>query len=122
MLQEEQEKKRLQQLQKKEEAKVLLEKELSSIKIGGKQPAAKVTRAEIVSVTEKRNQVALKKKEDEKPLEENLNRIVIEGETAHGIDEAISVLRYEPSFVWRRYFILICVNKYLVVSELILTF
>lgn len=87
------EKKRLEQLQKKEEAKALLEKEMTSIKIGGKQPAAKVTRAEIVAVTEKRNQVALKKKEDEKPLEENFNRIVLEGETAHGIDEALSVLR-----------------------------
>lgn len=67
---------------------------MSTIKIGGKQPASKVTRAEIVSVTEKRNQVAMKKKEDEKPIEENLNRIVLEGETAHGIDEALSVLRY----------------------------
>lgn len=87
------EKKRLQQLQKKEEAKLLLEKELSSIKIGGKQPAAKLTRAEIVAATDKRNQVAQKKKEDEAPIEENLNRIVLEGETAHGIDEALSVLR-----------------------------
>ena len=87
------EKKRLQQLQKKEEAKALLEKELSSIKIGGKQSANKVTRAEIQSVTEKRNQVAMKKKETETPIEENLNRIVLEEETAHGIDEALSVLR-----------------------------
>ncbi|XP_058807453.1 coiled-coil domain-containing protein 124 [Phymastichus coffea] len=90
--QEEAEKKRLQQLQKKEEAKALLEKEMNSIKVGGKQPIAKVTRAEIVAATEKRNQVAQKNKEEEKPIEENLNRIVLEGETAHGIDEAISVL------------------------------
>ena len=66
---------------------------MSSIKLGGKQPAAKVTRAEILSVTEKRNLVAMKKKEEDKPIEENLNRIVLEGETAHGIDEALSVLR-----------------------------
>ncbi|KAL7303789.1 coiled-coil domain-containing protein 124 [Trichogramma pretiosum] len=92
--QEEMERKRLQQLQKKEEAKALLEKELSSIKVGGKQPAAKVTRAEIQAVTEKRNQVAMKNKdkEIETPIEENLNRVVLEGETAHGIDEALSVL------------------------------
>ncbi|KAK0093671.1 hypothetical protein PV326_012942 [Microctonus aethiopoides] len=91
--QEELEKKRLQQLEKKAEAKALLEKELATIKIGGKQPASKITRAEINAVTEKRNQVAMKKKdEDEKPLEENLNRIVLEGETAHGIDEALSIL------------------------------
>lgn len=89
------EKKRLQQLQKKEEAKTLLEKEMASIKVGGKQPVAKITRAEIVAATDKRNQVALKQqKEVETPIEENLNRLVLEGETAHGVDEAIAVLRY----------------------------
>lgn len=91
--QEELEKKRQQQLEKKAEAKILLEKELATIKIGGKQPASKLTRAEIMTATDKRNQVAMKKKEeDEKPIEENLNRIVLEGETAHGIDEALSIL------------------------------
>lgn len=94
--QEEQEKKRLQQLEKKAEAKALLEKEMASIKVGGKQPAAKLTRAEITAVTEKRNQVAMKKPGKEEindhPLEENLNRLTIEGETAHSVDEAISVL------------------------------
>ncbi|XP_063980594.1 coiled-coil domain-containing protein 124 [Diachasmimorpha longicaudata] len=90
--QEELERKRLQQLEKKAEAKALLEQELATIKIGGKQSAAKISRAEIMSATEKRNQVAMKKKEEEKPIEENLNRIVLEGETAHGIDEALSIL------------------------------
>lgn len=90
--QEELEKKRQQQLEKKAEVKALLEKEMATIKVGGKQPAAKITRAEIVAATEKRNQVAMKKKEEEKPIEENLNRLTIEGETAHGIDEALSVL------------------------------
>lgn len=68
---------------------------MANIKVGGKQPAAKITRAEIVSVTEKRNQVAIMRKEEEKekPIEENLNRLTLEGETAHGIDEAIAVLR-----------------------------
>lgn len=92
-MQEEIEKKRQQQLEKKAEAKALLEKEMANIKIGGKQLASKITRAEIVAITEKRNQVAMKKKEEEKPIEENLNRLILEGETAHGIDEAISVLR-----------------------------
>ncbi|XP_070164675.1 coiled-coil domain-containing protein 124 [Polyergus mexicanus] len=90
--QEELEKKRQQQLEKKAEAKALLEKEMANIKIGGKQPASKVTRAEIVAITEKRNQVAMMKKEEEKPIEENLNRLTLEAETAHGIDEAISIL------------------------------
>lgn len=92
-MQEEVEKKRQQQLEKKAEAKVLLEKEMANIKVGGKQLASKITRAEIVSITEKRNQVAMKKKEEEKPLEENLNRLILEGETAHSVEEAISVLR-----------------------------
>lgn len=90
--QEELERKRQQQLEKKAEAKALLEKEMANIKIGGKQPVAKVTRAEIVAETEKRNQATTKKKEDEKPIEENLNRIIVEGETARGIDEALSIL------------------------------
>lgn len=90
--QEEIDRKRQQQLEKKAEVKALLEKEMATIKIGGKQPVSKTTRAEIVAATEKRNQVAMKKKEDEKPIEENLNRLTIEGETAHGIDEALSVL------------------------------
>ncbi|XP_076301136.1 coiled-coil domain-containing protein 124 [Lasioglossum baleicum] len=90
--QEEQEKKRQQQLEKKAEAKALLEQEMATIKVGGKQPAAKITRAEIVVATEKRSQAAMKKKEDEKPIEENFNRLTIEGETAHGIDEALTIL------------------------------
>lgn len=92
-MQEELEKKRQQQSEKKAEAKALLEQEMATIKVGGKQPASKITRAEIVAVTEKRNQVALKKKEEEKPIEENLNRLTLEGEIAQNIDEAISILR-----------------------------
>lgn len=94
--QEEMERKRLQQLEKKAEAKALLEQEMSSIKVGGKQPASKLTRAEIQAETERRNQVAQKKKEqeEEKPIEENINRVVLDGETACGIDEALAVLRW----------------------------
>lgn len=90
--QEEIERKRLQQLEKKAESKALLEKELATIKVGGKQLASKITRAEINAITEKRNQIAMKTKDIEKPIEENLNRIVLDGDTAHGIDEALSVL------------------------------
>ncbi|KAI4480369.1 coiled-coil domain-containing protein 124 [Polistes fuscatus] len=92
--QEELEKKRQQQLEKKAEVKALLEQEMATIKVGGKQPIAKITKCEILEATERRNQAAKieKKKEKEKPIEENLNRIVIEGESAHGIDEALSIL------------------------------
>ncbi|KAL2731301.1 coiled-coil domain-containing protein 124 [Vespula squamosa] len=101
--QEELEKKRQQQLEKKAEVKALLEKEMATIKVGGKQPTAKITKAEIMAAMEKRNQAAKneKKKEEEKPIEENLNRIVIEGETAHGIDEALSILSVKDSEVDR---------------------
>lgn len=83
-------------MEKKAEVKALLEKEMATIKVGGKQPSAKITKAEIMVAMEKRNQAAKseKKKEEEKPIEENLNRIVIEGESAHGIDEALSILRW----------------------------
>ncbi|XP_034952607.1 coiled-coil domain-containing protein 124-A [Chelonus insularis] len=90
--QEEMEKKRLQQLEKKAEVKALLEKEMATIKVSSKQPPSKITRAEITAATEKRNQVTTNKKEEHKPIEENLNRITVEGETAHGIDEALSIL------------------------------
>lgn len=39
-------------------SKALLEKELDSIKTQGKQPLAKISRAQIVAETEKRNQMA----------------------------------------------------------------
>nr|KAF7409016.1 hypothetical protein H0235_013868 [Vespula pensylvanica] len=101
--QEELEKKRQQQLEKKAEVKALLEKEMATIKVGGKQPTAKITKAEIMAAMEKRNQATKseKKKEEEKPIEENLNRIVIEGESAHGIDEALSILSVKDSEVDR---------------------
>ncbi|XP_035729031.1 coiled-coil domain-containing protein 124-like [Vespa mandarinia] len=101
--QEELEKKRQQQLEKKAEVKALLEKEMATIKVGGKQPTAKITKAEIMAAMEKRNQAAKseKKKEEEKPIEENLNRIIVEGESAHGIDEALSILSVKDSEVDR---------------------
>lgn len=51
--QEEQEKKRLEQLQKKAEAKALLEKEMESIKGKVVPPPAKITRAQITHMKEK---------------------------------------------------------------------
>lgn len=57
-MKEELEKKKQEQLEKKAQAKALLEKEMDSIKTHGKQPLAKITRAQIVAETEKRNQMA----------------------------------------------------------------
>jgi DNA-binding transcriptional regulator GbsR (MarR family) len=51
--------------------------------------------------TEKRRLAATKVKEPvthiEKPLEENVNRLQIEGEQARSVEEAIAVLRYLPT-------------------------
>ncbi|XP_072947446.1 coiled-coil domain-containing protein 124 [Epargyreus clarus] len=96
---DEQEKKRLEQLQKKAEAKALLEKEMESIKGTVKAPPPpKVTRAQINILKEKTI-----KAEPEKPvparvvveepkLEENLNRLQLDGEVAQSVEEAISIL------------------------------
>ncbi|XP_068917481.1 coiled-coil domain-containing protein 124-like [Tenebrio molitor] len=96
---EEQDKKREQQLAKKAEAKQLLEQEMSSIKKPGKvNPPPKITRAQISANA---NANTVKKEIDKKekvvthldePLEENINRLKIEGEEARTITEAISIL------------------------------
>ncbi|XP_065335307.1 coiled-coil domain-containing protein 124 [Cloeon dipterum] len=96
---EEQEKKRLEAAQRKAESKASLEEELSKIKIGGKQTQSKVTRAEIEAEAERRQQAATiaNKKEEvkthvEKPIEENVNRLQVDGLEARSVEDAISVL------------------------------
>ncbi|XP_068626311.1 coiled-coil domain-containing protein 124-like [Battus philenor] len=96
---EEMEKKRLEQLKKKAEAKALLEKEMESIKGNVKAaPQPKITRAQIEQIKE-RSQKAEPEKPvpsrvvvEEPPLEENLNRLQLEGEVAQSVEEAISIL------------------------------
>ncbi|KOB69625.1 Uncharacterized protein OBRU01_09422 [Operophtera brumata] len=96
---DDQEKKRLEQLQKKAEAKAILEKEMDSIKVTkAAPPPPKITRAHITHMKEK----TIKAEQavpaparvvvEEPPLEENLNRIQLDGEVAQTIDEALSVL------------------------------
>lgn len=96
---DEQEKKRQEQLQKKAEAKALLEKEMESIKASIKvaPPPPKITRAQISQMNGKviRAEPAplpSKVVVDELPLEENLNRIQLDGDVAQTVDEAISIL------------------------------
>ncbi|GBP44584.1 Coiled-coil domain-containing protein 124 [Eumeta japonica] len=96
---EDQEKKRQQLLEKKAEAKALLEKEMESIKATTKNaPQPKVTRNQITQLKEKAikeeapKPVPSRVTVDETPLEENLNRITLDGEVAQSIDEAIVVL------------------------------
>ncbi|KAG6454949.1 coiled-coil domain-containing protein 124 [Manduca sexta] len=97
---DEQEKKRQEQLQKKAEAKALLEKEMESIKGSVKTapPPPKITRAQIAHMKEKVIKaepvapVPSRVVVEEPPLEENLNRIQLDGEVAQTVEEAISVL------------------------------
>ncbi|KAJ2940709.1 hypothetical protein O0L34_g14819 [Tuta absoluta] len=99
---EEQEKKRLEQLQKKAEAKALLEKELETInkapKAAKAPPPPKVTRAQISQMKEKtvkaepEKPVPARVVVEEPPLEENLNRIQLDGEVAQSVDEALAIL------------------------------
>ncbi|KAI8438008.1 hypothetical protein MSG28_010666 [Choristoneura fumiferana] len=96
---EDQEKKRLEQLQKKQEAKALLEKEMESLKATPKAaPPPKITRAQISKIQEKSAKqepakpVPARVVVEEPPLEENLNRIQLDGEVAQSVEEAISVL------------------------------
>ncbi|KAJ1526002.1 hypothetical protein ONE63_009179 [Megalurothrips usitatus] len=102
---EDQEKKKLEAMQKKAEAKAILEQELSSIKINtGKQSISKVTRQQIQMETAKRAEAAQPSKPEEethisKPLEENINRLEVEGEEARTVEEAISVLSVKDSEV-----------------------
>ncbi|CAH3971345.1 unnamed protein product [Pieris brassicae] len=96
---DEQEKKRQEQLQKKAEAKALLEKEMESIKGKALPPPPKITRAQISQIKEKtiRHEPTVKTVParvvvEEPPLQENLNRLQIDGELAQTVDEAISIL------------------------------
>ncbi|KAF7267020.1 hypothetical protein GWI33_019726 [Rhynchophorus ferrugineus] len=93
---EAEERKRQEQLQRKAEAKALLEKEMSSLKSTRAPPSAKITRAQI----QVRQDETIKKKQNDKkiethldaPLVENINRLQIDGEEARTVEEAIDIL------------------------------
>ncbi|CAB0018022.1 unnamed protein product [Nesidiocoris tenuis] len=104
---EEKELKKSEQLQKKAEAKAMLEQEIGSVLNVRKQPVAKITRAQIEEEKEKRQAAALgasgstpKPKVEThltKPIEENVNRLIVEGDEARTVDEAIRVLSIDGS-------------------------
>ena len=62
-----------------------------------------MTRAQIREDTEKTNNIQKPKEEVEThlttPLEENINRVEVEGVEARTVDEALSVLRYIVIFL-----------------------
>ena len=66
-------------------------------KKGGQAP--KMSRSQIREETERREAIARGKINEVKthlsaPLEENINRVEVDGEEARTVDEALSVLRY----------------------------
>ena len=102
---EDAEKKRLEALEKKKEREQLLAEEdaqhkAQAAKKGGQ--TNKMTRAQIREDTEKREAIARGNKVTDEvkthldaPLEENINRVQVEGVEARNVDEALSALRYE---------------------------
>lgn len=101
----EKEKKRHEQLERKKELQKLHDEEMASIKKSGPVPQTKVTRAEIdrhkESEQKARQEAAKKqmKEEEEPPIEENVNRLQIEGHEARSVTEALSVLSDKPEEV-----------------------
>ncbi|VDI74671.1 Hypothetical predicted protein [Mytilus galloprovincialis] len=103
--QEDKEKKRVEQLEKKKELQKLHDEEMESIKV--KKPATvdKMTRTQIAERLEKDRTAAAaaaeKEKEEthlDKPLEENLNKLQLEGE-ARSVEAALSVLSEKEAAV-----------------------
>nr|BAN20566.1 conserved hypothetical protein [Riptortus pedestris] len=86
-------KKKEEQQRKKAELKALLESEAVAVK--GKTPPTKVTRSQIQSDQEKKKEGSSGPKLETHlttPLEENINRIEIEGDEARSVTEAIAIL------------------------------
>ena len=108
---EDQERKRLEALEKKKEAKQLLdqeEAEMKSQQIKKSGQTQKLSRAQIREEAAKREAIARGKVNQEvnthlsTPLQENINRVKVEGVEARTVDEALNVLRY--------FFILFCTD------------
>nr|SVE92772.1 EOG090X0J63 [Megafenestra aurita] len=99
---DEKEKKKADLLAKKTELKSLAEQEMESIKVAPKQASSKISRLQIQAELEKREAAAKGRgsapkvvpvESLESPIPENINRVVIDGEVASSVDEAIKVLR-----------------------------
>lgn len=101
---EEKDKKKTEQLEKKAALKQMYDEEMNSIK-AAKARAEKVTRAEIAALAERQQQKVQKNPEDlllhEKPLEENINRVIVEGDEARTVEDAIAVLSVQDAPVDR---------------------
>ncbi|GFS95408.1 coiled-coil domain-containing protein 124-B [Nephila pilipes] len=88
------EKKKQEQQEKKLLSKMVYEEEMNSIKPVKATPT-KVTRADIANRVEKSVTASKSEKQlmhDEKPLEENVNRLEVEGDVARNVEDAIAIL------------------------------
>merc|ERR1712098_702333 len=86
-------------VEKKKELQEMHDSEMESMKGAKQQPAARLTRAQISQAQEKRAAEAAKAEKlqtqlshDQVPLEENTNRLVVDGDEARTVEDAISVL------------------------------
>jgi len=97
---EEKEKKKQEVADRKANNKAVYEEEMGSLKSkkSSEEKVSKVTRSEIKDFIEKQtlSKQSVKKdlSHDETHIEENINRIQIEGEVATNISEAIALLRF----------------------------
>ncbi|KAK3097729.1 hypothetical protein FSP39_012513 [Pinctada imbricata] len=95
---EDKEKKRLEQLERKKELQKLHDEEMACVSKRGTEQPSRLTRAQIEQNIERERwekETAAKnerKAEEDAPIEENLNRLTMEGEEARTVDDAISVL------------------------------
>ena len=101
--QEDKEKKKADQLERKKESQRLADEEMASIKSGasaaGSAVSGKVTRVDI-DAHQSRMMAAVADAGgsdavlvDELPIEENVNRLTVDGLEARSVDEAIKLLR-----------------------------
>jgi len=107
---DEREQKKQNVVEKKQQAKVLLEQEMESLTGSKTGPTKKVTQAEI-QAEQDRIRIAREKEEEktrlaqkkivvdheEELLQENINRIVVDGDEARTIGEAIQILNVDES-------------------------
>lgn len=91
---EEKEKRKQEQQEKKLLCKMVYEEEMNSIQ-STKPTPTKVTRANIANRVEKSAAASKPEKElmlDEKPIEENVNKLLVEGDVARNVEDAIAIL------------------------------
>jgi len=89
-------KKKQETVEKKAQLRALEEEEMSSLKGISKVASNKVTRADIATAQEQQEKGPNKSRLVDLPLEENVNRVEVEGIEARNVDDAIAALSINP--------------------------